>query len=402
MASSSEDEGDTVDPRPKIAPEQQQLLKTLAEMDLMPKADSPEDLRQWMQDYLKSTEGTATVKKEPDPAKPLDVKPKTTTSTKPSFTQPPKIPNFSGLNRKGETSYDLWRYEVTCLQKEKLYHQDVIIHAVRHSLREEAGRIAMRLGTDASVQQIIQKLDSVYGNVEKKEELMAEFYGARQRPDEDVSTWSCRLEDIIGKATERGLVTQKETDAMLHAMLWTGLKPSLKDISAHKYDTIKDFDGLRVALRQIEKDHAQRETTKTQTAKAITPGNSEVAELKTMIRQLTEKVNKIEEKQDSQTRGGNQQFGNRPWKNRGNQWQHNTKPKPHQQQQQPQYQQQQQPQYQQQQQQQGTTQQNRAYRKDIQCYRCGQYGHIARGCRIRMDHSKKDLNTKRPMEGDHR
>ena len=27
---------------------------------------------------------------------------------------------------------------------------------------------------------------------------------------------------------------------------------TLKDISGHKYETIKDFDGLRVALRQIE------------------------------------------------------------------------------------------------------------------------------------------------------
>jgi hypothetical protein len=78
--------------------------------------------------------------------------------------------------------------------------------------------------------------------------LLTQFYGARQEKDEDISHWSCRLERIIGKCVDGGLVHHSEVDQQLHFMLWNGLKASLKAISGYKYDTIKDFDGMRVAL----------------------------------------------------------------------------------------------------------------------------------------------------------
>ena len=34
--------------------------------------------------------------------------------------------------------------------------------------------------------------------------------------------------------------------------------------------------------------------------------------------------------------------------------------------------------------------------REITCYRCGQVGHVKSGCRVRLDHSKKDLNSSRP------
>jgi len=46
-----------------------------------------------------------------------------------------------------------------------------------------------------------------------------------------------------------------------HEKRQNGLKTSLKDIPVHKNDTIKDFDGLRVALRQIENYHIPQKST---------------------------------------------------------------------------------------------------------------------------------------------
>jgi hypothetical protein len=94
--------------------------------------------------------------------------------------------------------------------------------------------------------------------------------------DEDISHWSCRLERIIGKCVDGGLVHHSEVDQQLHFMLWNGLKASLKAISGYKYDTIKDFDGLRVALRQIENYVPQESTStsKPHISKAVT-GQSE-------------------------------------------------------------------------------------------------------------------------------
>jgi hypothetical protein len=46
------------------------------------------------------------------------------------------------------------------------------------------------------------------------------------------------LEDTVGKAVTRGLVDNKEVNKMIHAMLCTGLRTSLKDISGHTFDDI--------------------------------------------------------------------------------------------------------------------------------------------------------------------
>lgn len=58
----------------------------------------------------------------------------------------------------------------------------------------------MRLGPNATVNKIMYKLDSIYGTVEEKETLMANFYSARQQETEDISAWVCRLEDLLSKA----------------------------------------------------------------------------------------------------------------------------------------------------------------------------------------------------------
>jgi hypothetical protein len=39
---------------------------------------------------------------------------------------------------------------------------------VRKSLKGEAGRVVMHLGPTASIPEILYKLDSIYGDVEKK------------------------------------------------------------------------------------------------------------------------------------------------------------------------------------------------------------------------------------------
>ena len=70
------------------------------------------------------------------------------------------------------------------------------------------------------------------------------------------------MERIIGKCVDRGLVHRTEVDQQLHFMLWNVLKASLKAISGNKYDTIDDFDGLRVALRKIE-NYVPEESTST-------------------------------------------------------------------------------------------------------------------------------------------
>jgi hypothetical protein len=50
------------------------------------------------------------------------------------------------------------------------------------------------------------KLDSIYGNAANRVDILKELYGAEQRNDEDVISWSCRLEDIMGRARDMGAI----------------------------------------------------------------------------------------------------------------------------------------------------------------------------------------------------
>ncbi|VDI84136.1 Hypothetical predicted protein [Mytilus galloprovincialis] len=400
-----------------------EMMKTFEMFEKMgakPKADTPEDLKNWMMEYLTSQGALKEQKPEPAPnlqPHSLVAPPKPVNVTKMMMNHPPKITWFSGTEPKaGDTTYELWRHEVQCLLKQN-YEQDAILNAVRRSLRGEAGLVAMRLELNATVKVIIQKLDSIYGSVDKKEELLAEFYGSRQRPTESVTAWSCRLEGIIGKAVDRGLVQRQDVDNMLHAMIWTGLKPHLKDISGHKYDTIGDFDGLRVALRQIESDHSSRSETlpaetKTHINKAITtqPEDEGLQEIKGLINQIHTRLD-CNDKRWEQAPWNHQEQHTQPPQfqppNQSRQWQQPNQSSPWQQQ----------PQFGQQQQNRGGYRgrggnQNRGrgqnnYRggrdnpdRDYQCWRCGQTGHLKIGCKVRMDHSQQHLNSNKPMQGE--
>ena len=93
--------------------EYQQLVDTLKEMHIKPKADTPEALQQWIEAYaietLQMGKQTQPIKKEP--------------STSSHYTQPPRINLFSGSGEKkgGETTYELWKYEVLGLMKDTIH-----------------------------------------------------------------------------------------------------------------------------------------------------------------------------------------------------------------------------------------------------------------------------------------
>ncbi|CAG2244675.1 unnamed protein product [Mytilus edulis] len=87
----------------------------------------------------------------------------------------PKLPTFSGDDKGDDVSYDLWRYQVACLIKEN-YRHEIIAQAIRRSVHGEASRIVMRLGVEATVDDVIDRMDCIFGSVNVKEVLLAQFY----------------------------------------------------------------------------------------------------------------------------------------------------------------------------------------------------------------------------------
>ena len=134
------------------------------------------------------------------------------------------------------------RYNIECLLRDKSILKDTIHTATRRPPRGQADAVVMRLGPEPSIEDILHKWDSTYGNAANTVDILKELYGAEQPNDEDVISWSCHLEDIMGRTKHMGAIHPSEVKRMLHDILWNGLMKEFKDASCHTYDSIQEFD----------------------------------------------------------------------------------------------------------------------------------------------------------------
>jgi len=348
-------------------------MLSFQKLGIEPKVNSSVELQQWLQLQASgSMEQKAGLKTE-NLTNPLFSEPKCF-----SIKQSPRISLFSGdPGTKGEASFDIWTYEVERLLQDESYPYDDLVQAIHRSLRGTAARTVMRLGPSASITKIIDKLKSIFKPSQAGEDLLAQFYSARQGPSEDVTAWGCRLEDLLYEVKSQGYLTDPSSDEMLRKVFWMGLRQDLKDISGYKFDTIKDFDRLRVEIRRLEhaRDTRMKEsTTRTQSQRttAPTPGkqavttpvtqtseNSDMTELKGMIFKLSAKVDNLESRLPTE-----RQSAPRP------------PPRPFERP--------------------DVDQPPQRQREERRCFNCGQPGHLQIGCLIRTDHRRQSLNRGGP------
>ena len=342
----------------------------------------------------------------------------TSSSSLPHYT--PKLSTFFGEQGKGEATYDLWRYEVDSLRK-STFAPHIIDLIIRRSLRGDAAKVAMRLGPEATLDQLLNKLEGNYGLSIQHDRLMEEFYSAKQQANEDVTTWANRLEDLLYKASRQKLVRPEDINDKLCSMFWSGLNPKLRETSGHLHFMIKEFEKLKAAMREQEADFKQN--MKPQPAKMITSygDDNTQPELTSMVQQLIADVKELKQERDarysnypSYNNGNNSNFrgnNNRQYRgnnrrpnnfqrdnNRSNYQNQNQTAYGHQQQYNFNTQRQQQH-YENQRQQGYSSNQNRqGFTNDgiPICWRCGQEGHKAYGCYVRLDNNRKaGLNSNR-------
>lgn len=183
-------------------------------------------------------------------------KPFNTTYAAQSY-QVPKLPFFSGSEepQKGETTYEVWNFEVKCLQNAHIHDEHIILQAMRNSLKGSARSMLVPLGEDAKIEDILTKLDGFYGNVATGETLIQSFYGDFQKDTESIVSYGSRLEQTLSRAIRYGHIDLVAKDAMLRSKFWTGLKSQeLKNSTRHLYDTVKDFQLLLRDIRKVEQE----------------------------------------------------------------------------------------------------------------------------------------------------
>jgi hypothetical protein len=270
--------------------EKDQLVTAFEALDVKPKLDDPASLQQWMADYLKGV-GRVGVHNPDDAA----AHPSRSTH----LVHTPRIACFSGDEEK-DSSFEAWKFEVMTLVKEGTYSDKVITSALMKSLRGDAAKVVRRLGLNASIEDILNKFEGIFGTVEDSENLLSNFYSAEQLPNEKVSTWGCRLEDLLDRALQGQPISSKSVDDMLKMKFWSGLRDHIKEATRHLRNSVKDFDQLRVEARKVEHEHSgsfheNPRLNKSAHLKAMKAksGESDVDKMKGDIRDMNTKIGEL-------------------------------------------------------------------------------------------------------------
>ena len=166
----------------------------------------------------------------------------------------PRFPIFSG-DDKSDVTFDVWKFEVKCAIREGTCSNALIAQSIRSSLRGKARSLLLTLPGLATPDLMIWKLEGVYGNIYPSEQLIQQFYAAKQEPKESVAEYGMRLEGLLQTCIDLGDISNGVRNDMLRSKLWSGLRDaSLRNASRFKYDAITDFETLRMELRTIELD----------------------------------------------------------------------------------------------------------------------------------------------------
>ena len=103
-----------------------------------------------------------------------------------------------------ENQFEEWKMEVEVMIRSGLYNEEILKQAVRNSLTGNMKKILLTTRKDATIREIIRKLESIYGNVRSGESVVEEFYNSHQKKDESISAWGIRLENLVQISIDKG------------------------------------------------------------------------------------------------------------------------------------------------------------------------------------------------------
>ena len=112
----------------------EQLVSTFLKLNTWPKANIPEDLVDWMSSYVKSSDRASSKKSD--------------------------FPTSNML-----TQLPVWKYQYHCLLKNKSLSSRMLFKVVQQSLRGKAATVAMSVGPDGDISEVISKLEDMFGSV---------------------------------------------------------------------------------------------------------------------------------------------------------------------------------------------------------------------------------------------
>ena len=281
-----------------ISDAEKKIIEAFRKLPVTPKVETPEDLTKFMADYG----GMMAMGKGPKEH---------------SGVQYAKISTFFGEPGKGEVSYPTWRFEVESLLTEATMSKEQIGQGIRRSVKGHAADLLRRVGTGASIGEILHKMDSVYGQIDSRETVMKSLYSCQQGVSEKVVNYVSRLEELFYKAVE--LKALKASDGeILRSIFYSGLRQPIKQMAAVKYEIVSDYDAFKVEVRKFESElEAQQQPTHAHGMMPTDRQKSEMGEVKDLLLKMNERIEALERERDRQPYAASRNFTNPRGAHRG-------------------------------------------------------------------------------------
>ena len=162
----------------------------------------------------------------------------------------PKLPTFSG-DGKGDFPYKQWKYQVRCLINDPRYNDNSVLQAIRQSVRGTAANFLVCLGENIELEVLLDKFDSMFGNVYSSGQLFQQFYSAEQKANEEIVAWGCRIQQLLAQLKESEMIPNDQE--LLRSKFFSGItNKDLREAIRHRFDSGESYDQLFRAARSIE------------------------------------------------------------------------------------------------------------------------------------------------------
>ena len=165
-----------------------------------------------------------------------------------------RIPTFSGSTPPGknEATFAQWIHEVRDAQAR--FPEPTIRNWISRSLRGPPADVVRNLGPQASVKDILHKLETMHGAVAPFDVMMKKLFSLSQEKAETVTNYAIRLETTIASIHQDHpyQMTLAYMEASRRDRFFQGLKRSYRDSLRYLYDTGAPYESILRAARKTE------------------------------------------------------------------------------------------------------------------------------------------------------
>ena len=182
----------------------------------------------------------------------------------PSTAHSVRVSTFSGSPH--DCSFEQFRYDVQCLINQGAA-EGIILLAIKRAIKGQAQEIALHMGETATVTDILNRFEMMFGDVNPPHVLLAQFYAAEQRQGENITDYYSRMEDIASRIIKKDstVIRPNNYDVIVNTQFWTKMHDQrIKNALRHKFDLLSGSPQFIIEARKIESE-CQAETVRIHT-----------------------------------------------------------------------------------------------------------------------------------------